>query len=372
MNAPVKYNHERLMTVLLAPVVSEKGTYHRGQARAGDLPRRCRDATKPEIKAAVELMFKVQVESGPDRQRQGQGKALRPVHRPPPQLEEGLRLSEARPGNQLRGGEPDHGLVKVKPTSAGRRALVKVVNPNLHKGAPVAALVESQKRGSGRNNNGHITMRHKGGGHKQHYRHRRLQAQQGRHRRQGRAARIRPEPQRQHRAAAATPTASAATSSRRAASRSGTQLMSGAEAPIKPGNTLPLRNIPVGTTVHCIEMQPGKGAQIARSAGTVGAAAGARRRLRAAAASLRRNPQGARRLPRDDRRSRQRGAQPALDRQGRRESLARHPSDGARHCDEPGRPPARRRRRQRRRRIRCRRGARRPRATRRAATSAPT
>src|SRR5574338_29580 len=61
-------------------------------------------------------------------------------------------------------------LVKVKPTSNGRRSLVKVVNPALHKGPPVAALVESQKRGSGRNNNGHITMRHKGGGHKQHYR----------------------------------------------------------------------------------------------------------------------------------------------------------------------------------------------------------
>src|SRR3954471_16668101 len=61
-------------------------------------------------------------------------------------------------------------LVKVKPTSAGRRSLVKVVNANLHKGPPVASLVESQKRGSGRNNNGHITIRHKGGGHKQHYR----------------------------------------------------------------------------------------------------------------------------------------------------------------------------------------------------------
>src|SRR5437667_48572 len=61
-------------------------------------------------------------------------------------------------------------LVKVKPTSAGRRALIKVVNHDLHKGEPVASLVESQKRGSGRNNNGHITMRHKGGGHKHHYR----------------------------------------------------------------------------------------------------------------------------------------------------------------------------------------------------------
>src|SRR5881227_1286929 len=61
-------------------------------------------------------------------------------------------------------------LVKVKPTSAGRRAMIKVVNHDLHKGEPVASLVESQKRGSGRNNNGHITTRHKGGGHKHHYR----------------------------------------------------------------------------------------------------------------------------------------------------------------------------------------------------------
>src|SRR6516164_8515874 len=61
-------------------------------------------------------------------------------------------------------------LVKVKPTSPGRRGLVKVVNPELHKGAPVEALTESKKRGSGRNNNGHITVRHKGGGHKRHYR----------------------------------------------------------------------------------------------------------------------------------------------------------------------------------------------------------
>src|SRR4030081_308968 len=61
-------------------------------------------------------------------------------------------------------------LIKVKPTSPGRRSLVKVVNPDLHKGRPVEALIEAKKRGSGRNNNGHITMRHKGGGHKQHYR----------------------------------------------------------------------------------------------------------------------------------------------------------------------------------------------------------
>src|ERR1041385_6488595 len=61
-------------------------------------------------------------------------------------------------------------LVKVKPTSPGRRALVKVVNADLHKGSPIARLTESKKRGSGRNNCGHITTRHQGGGHKKHYR----------------------------------------------------------------------------------------------------------------------------------------------------------------------------------------------------------
>jgi len=61
-------------------------------------------------------------------------------------------------------------LVKVKPTSAGRRALVKVVNPDLHKGPPLASLTERKIRGSGRNNLGRITTRHQGGGHKRHYR----------------------------------------------------------------------------------------------------------------------------------------------------------------------------------------------------------
>ena len=61
-------------------------------------------------------------------------------------------------------------LVKTKPTSAGRRSMVKVVNADLHKGAPYAPLVESQSRRAGRNHQGNITTRHQGGGHKQHYR----------------------------------------------------------------------------------------------------------------------------------------------------------------------------------------------------------
>lgn len=157
-------------------------------------------------------------------------------------------------------------IVKVKPTSAGRRAVVKVVNADLHKGRPYAALVEKQTKNAGRNNHGRITVRHQGGGHKQHYRvidFRRI--------RDGIVAkveRIEYDPNR---------SANIALICYADGQRSyiiapkglevGQQVVSGSEAPIKPGNTLPIRNIPVGTTIHCIELQPGKGAQLARAAG---------------------------------------------------------------------------------------------------------
>jgi large subunit ribosomal protein L2 len=158
-------------------------------------------------------------------------------------------------------------LIKVKPTSAGRRAVVKVVTPGLHKGKPMAALLEPQKRGSGRNNNGHITVRHKGGGHKQHYR-----VVDFRRTKDGvpaKVERLEYDPNRSAHLALLC----YADGERRyiIAPRGvdvGAQLVSGIEAPIKVGNCLPLRGIPVGSTVHCIEMMPGKGAQIARSAGT--------------------------------------------------------------------------------------------------------
>ncbi|HRK78490.1 MAG TPA: 50S ribosomal protein L2 [Thiobacillus sp.] len=158
-------------------------------------------------------------------------------------------------------------LIKVKPTSAGRRAVVKVVTPGLHKGKPVAALLEPQKRGSGRNHHGHITVRHKGGGHKQHYR-----VVDFRRNKDGVVAkveRLEYDPNRSAHLALLC----YADGERRyiIAPRGvqvGTQLVSGVEAPIKVGNCMPLRSIPVGSTVHCVEMMPGKGAQIARSAGT--------------------------------------------------------------------------------------------------------
>jgi large subunit ribosomal protein L2 len=157
-------------------------------------------------------------------------------------------------------------LVKVKPTSAGRRALVKVVNPALHKGRAFDALTESQKRGSGRNNNGHITTRHKGGGHKHHYRI--IDFRRNKDGVNAKVERLEYDPNRSAHIALLL----YADGERRyiIAPRGvavGSELMSGAEAAIKPGNALPLRNIPVGTTVHAIEMQPGRGAQLARSAG---------------------------------------------------------------------------------------------------------
>jgi len=158
-------------------------------------------------------------------------------------------------------------LVKLKPTSPGRRGVVRVVTPNLYKGRPVDALVEKKTKTAGRNNNGHITTRHIGGGHKQHYR-----IVDFRRDKDGIAARvdrIEYDPNRSARLALLC----YADGERRyiiapKGVEAGASLVSGPEAPIKSGNALPIRNIPVGSTIHCIEMLPGKGAQIARSAGT--------------------------------------------------------------------------------------------------------
>ncbi len=158
-------------------------------------------------------------------------------------------------------------LVKVKPTSPGRRAVVKVVNANLHKGAPFAGLVESQSKKAGRNNNGHITTRHQGGGHKQHYR--LIDFKRNKDGIPAKVERLEYDPNRTANIALLC----YADGERRyviapKGMTVGQQVINGSEAPIKSGNALPIRNIPVGTTIHCIEMIPGKGAQLARSAGT--------------------------------------------------------------------------------------------------------
>jgi len=158
-------------------------------------------------------------------------------------------------------------LVKAKPTSPGRRFVVKVTNPDLHKGAPHAPLVESKSKSGGRNNNGRITTRHIGGGHKQAYRI--IDFKRNKDGIPGTVERLEYDPNR---------TANIALIKYLDGERryliapkglsAGDSVQSGEDAPIKVGNALPMRNMPLGSIIHCIEMKPGKGAQIARSAGT--------------------------------------------------------------------------------------------------------
>jgi large subunit ribosomal protein L2 len=157
-------------------------------------------------------------------------------------------------------------LVKVKPTSPGRRAVVQVVNANLHKGKPFAGLVEAKSGNAGRNNNGRITVRHQGGGHKQAYRV--IDFKRNKDGIPAKVERLEYDPNRTANIALLC----YADGERRyiIANKGmvvGQAIMSGSEAPIKSGNALPIRNIPVGTTICCVEMMPGKGAQLARSAG---------------------------------------------------------------------------------------------------------
>ncbi len=158
-------------------------------------------------------------------------------------------------------------LVKPKPTSAGRRSMVKVVSPELYKGKPYEPLIEKQNKFSGRNNNGRITVRHRGGGAKQRYRI--IDFKRNKDGISAKVERIEYDPNRTAHIALLL----YADGERRyiiapAGIKVDDQIMSGIEAGIKVGNCMPLRNIPLGSTVHCIELKPGKGAQIARSAGT--------------------------------------------------------------------------------------------------------
>ncbi|BET27327.1 LSU ribosomal protein L2P [Limnobacter thiooxidans] len=157
-------------------------------------------------------------------------------------------------------------LVKLKPTSPGRRAMVKVVHPHLHKGEPYAPLLEKKSKTAGRNNNGHITTRHMGGGHKQHYR--MVDFKRNKDGIPAKVETIEYDPNRTaHIALICYADGERAYIIAPRGLQLGQVVLNGSEAPIKIGNTLPIRNIPVGTTVHCVEMLPGKGAQIARSAG---------------------------------------------------------------------------------------------------------
>ncbi len=158
-------------------------------------------------------------------------------------------------------------VVKTKPTSPGRRFVVKVVNKDLHKGGPHKPLIEKQNKTGGRNNAGRITTRHRGGGHKQHYR--MIDFKRDKDGIPAKVERLEYDPNR---------TAYIALLKYKDGERryiiapkgvaAGDDLMSGSGAAIRPGNSMPLRSIPVGSVIHCVELKPGKGAQMVRSAGT--------------------------------------------------------------------------------------------------------
>ncbi|MHB8717195.1 MAG: 50S ribosomal protein L2 [Sulfuricaulis sp.] len=157
-------------------------------------------------------------------------------------------------------------LVKIKPTSAGVRAMVRMKAADLHKGAPHAPLLEKKNRGSGRNNLGRICTRHQGGGHKRHYRV--IDFKRDKDGIPGRIERFEYDPNRSANIALVL----YADGERRyiiapKGVSAGDEIRSGTEAPIKSGNCLPLRNIPVGSTVHCVELKHGAGAQLGRAAG---------------------------------------------------------------------------------------------------------
>ncbi len=158
-------------------------------------------------------------------------------------------------------------IVKSKPTSAGRRFVVRVVSPELHKGAPYAPLLEKKSKHGGRNNLGRITVRHQGGGHKQHYR--QVDFKRKKDGIPALVERLEYDPNRSaHLALLKYADGERAYIIAAKGLKAGDQVMSGLESPISVGNCMALRQVPVGAQVHCVEMRPGKGAQIARAAGS--------------------------------------------------------------------------------------------------------
>ncbi len=158
-------------------------------------------------------------------------------------------------------------LIKTKPTSPGRRFVVKSVQPDLHKGDPYGPLVAPKSKSGGRNNKGRITSRHRGGGHKQRYRI--IDFKRAKDGIVGRVERVEYDPNRSaHIALILYPDGERRYIIAPKGVAAGEEVSSCANAHIKSGSCLPIRNVPVGTTLHCVELKPGKGAQLARSAGT--------------------------------------------------------------------------------------------------------
>ena len=159
------------------------------------------------------------------------------------------------------------GIRKYKPTTNGRRNMTTSDFAEITTNKPEKSLLQPTRRKGGRNNQGKITVRHHGGGHKRQYRV--IDFKRNKDGIPGRVATIEYDPNR----SANIALINYADGEKRyilapKGIEVGTQIMSGVEADIKPGNALPLSNIPMGSTIHNIELKPGGGGQLVRSAGT--------------------------------------------------------------------------------------------------------
>jgi large subunit ribosomal protein L2 len=154
-----------------------------------------------------------------------------------------------------------------KPTSPGRRDMTGSTFEEITRTKPTRSLLDSKRRRGGRNNNGRVTVRHRGGGHKRRYRI--IDFVRDKHNIPARVDSIEYDPNRSARIALLV----YADGEKRyiiapLGLRVGDTVMSGPDADIRVGNTLPIKEIPVGSLVHNVELRPGRGGQLARAAGT--------------------------------------------------------------------------------------------------------
>lgn len=157
-------------------------------------------------------------------------------------------------------------LKTYRPTTPSRRGLVLVDRGELHKGAPVKTLVEGRSSSGGRNNQGRMTARRRGGGHKRRYR--LVDFKRRKFDVEAMVERLEYDPNRSAFIALLRyEDGELAYIVAPQRLRAGDRVVAGERADIKPGNAMPMRNMPVGTIVHNIEMKPGKGGQLARAAG---------------------------------------------------------------------------------------------------------
>ena len=331
--------------VIVRPIVSEKsyaGIEHNTYTFLVD-PR----ANKTEIKEAVQSIWDVRVLSVNTLKRTGEDEAAR-VHARPPSRRE-ARGRDARPGRQhrdLRRREYVTVAVrKYKPTTPGRRGASVSSFDEITRSTPEKSLLAKGRKKAGRNVHGRITTRHQGGGTKRRYR--LIDFRRNKDDIPAKVATIEYDPNRSSRIALLH----YADGEKRYILAPdgvvvGDMLMSGEGAEIRPGNALPLRNIPVGTVIHAVEMKPGAGARMARSAGTsvqLMAKEGKLATLRLPSGEMRTVPStckgtvGVVGNPEHELIS--------LGKAGRNRWKGKRPI-GARRRDEPGRSPARRRRRQ--------------------------